>query len=44
VRDILTSLEVPKNYKVCGSVSIGYAADIKPKEKILRKNVVTIIK
>lgn len=44
VRDLLTSLNVPKNHKVCGSICVGYGEGIQLKNKILNENVVTIIK
>ncbi|EKQ50896.1 MULTISPECIES: nitroreductase family protein [unclassified Clostridium] len=44
VRKLLSSLGIPENYRVCGSISIGYIDGEKPKEKILKENTVTIIK
>jgi nitroreductase len=44
VRRLLTSLGIPENYKVCGSICVGYAEGIIPKEKILKENTISIIK
>lgn len=44
VRKLLTSLGIPENYKVCGSICVGYGDEIKSKEKVLKEDTVTIIK
>ncbi|MVX63831.1 nitroreductase [Clostridium chromiireducens] len=44
VRKLLSSLGIPENYKVCGSISIGYMDGIKPNGKTLKENTVTIIR
>jgi nitroreductase len=44
VRALLTSLGISENYKVCGSICVGYTDGIKPKEKILKENTITIIR
>lgn len=44
VRSLLTSLGIPENYKVCGSVCVGYGDVTRPADKILKENNVTIIR
>jgi len=44
VKSLLTSLGIPKNYKVCGSICVGYGDGIKPACKVLKENTVTIIR
>lgn len=44
VRNLLTSLGIPENYKVCGSISLGYIKGLTPTNKQIKENTVTIIK
>lgn len=44
VRSLLTSLGIPENYKVCGSVCLGYGDVTRPADKVLKENTVTIIR
>ncbi len=44
VRSILTSLEIPQSYKVCGAISLGYGDGIKQTNKVIKENTVTIIR
>lgn len=44
VRNLLTDLGIPINYKVCGSICLGYIDGVKPTNKMIKENTVTIIK
>ena len=45
VRSYLTTLGIPNNHQVYGCVALGYAnQDIPVKEKVIKDNLITIIK
>ena len=44
VKSLLINLGIPENYKVCGSICVGYGDGIKPVGKMLKENTVTIIR
>jgi nitroreductase len=44
MREVLTSLGIPENYKVCGAAALGYAAGNQPKATPRKEGTVTIIK
>ena len=44
VRSFLTELGIPQNYKVCGSMALGYIDGAVPTAKPRKENTVTIIR
>lgn len=44
VRNFLTELGIPENYKVCGSMALGYIDGAVPAAKPRKENTVTIIR
>lgn len=44
VRKVLEELGIPNNYRVCGSMSLGYKDGPKSRGKVIKENTVTIIK
>lgn len=43
IRDVLITLEIPKNYKVCGAAALGYNSGNQPKAAPRREGTVNII-
>lgn len=44
IREVLTTLGIPKNYKVCGAAALGYNAGNQPQAALRREGTVNIIR